>query len=170
MIDLSELEKMINYEFSNKFILEKALSHRSYSVEKNLNFDNQRLEFLGDAVIEIILTEYLFVRYQHEDEGRLTKMRSVFAQQEALATLARKINLGDYLMMGKGEIESGGKGRDSTLADTFEALMGAIYLDGGLQVSNNFLIPLIEDEYSEPDELVMELNPKGLLQELNLSE
>jgi ribonuclease-3 len=166
VLPISQLEELLGYEFRNKEILLESITHRSYSAENDIKYDNQRLEFLGDSVLEIVLTEYLFNRYPAAAEGHLTKMRSALVQQDALAYLARKIGLNDYLMMGKGEFDSNGHHRDSTLSDAFESLIGAFYLDAGtLEAVRKFIIPLIEKNYPEPAEKLIDLNPKGALQE-----
>jgi len=163
--DITKFKYQLGYEFKNKELLKEALTHRSFAVERKLKYDNQRLEFLGDAVIEILLTEYLFNRYQDEQEGILTKMRSALVKQGALAELARDLDLGDFLRMGKGEKEAMGAERDSTLCDLFEATIGAFYLDAGLESVREFLIPLIEKRFPDPALLLTTLNPKGALQE-----
>ena len=163
--DIEKIKEIIDYEFNDKSLLRCSLTHRSYSAENNLLYDNQRLEFLGDAVLEIILSEYLFKRYPKAQEGNMTKMRSAMVQQDALAKLARKIDLGNFFIIGKGEMETGGSDRDSSLADLFESLTGAFYLDAGLQRVEQFIIPLIEIVFPEPIELLTTLNPKGDLQE-----
>lgn len=164
--DYRELQKTIGYSFKNPNLLKRALTHRSYTVERELDYDNQRLEFLGDAVIEILLSEHLFVRYQKLDEGELTKMRAALAQQDTLARLARELRYGDYIRLGKGETECRGGWRDSTLADAFEAVMGAMYIDGGIAAAKNFLEGLLAEHYPEPLNLLEHMNPKGDLQEL----
>ncbi len=166
MEDIQKLKYRIDYQFKNMELAKRALTHRSYAAEENLDYDNQRLEFLGDAVLEIIFTEYLFKRYPDEPEGMLTQMRAGLAQEQALAALAREIELGDFLRLGHGEIETGGNDRDSTLADAFEALLGAIYLDSGMKAAKQFILPLVEKLHPEPNQLLLNLNPKGTLQEL----
>ncbi|MGE4564688.1 MAG: ribonuclease III [Victivallaceae bacterium] len=147
--------------------LREALTHRSYSVENNLSYDNQRLEFLGDAVLEIILTDHLYFRYPDADEGELTRMRSALVREPALAELARKLELGTFLMTGRGEQEAGGAERDSTLADLFEAVLGAAYLEIGYEKLRGFVIQLFTENFPNPEELLLEINPKGALQELS---
>jgi ribonuclease III len=163
--DIEKMKKVIDYEFNDKALLRRSLTHRSYSAENNLPYDNQRLEFLGDAVLEIILSTYLFKRYPEEQEGNMTKMRAAMVQQDALAKLARKIELGTFFIIGKGELETGGRERDSSLADLFESLTGAFYLDAGLERTTQFVIPLMEEVFPDPINLISELNPKGDLQE-----
>jgi len=163
--DIEKLKYKIDYDFNNKALLREALTHRSFAVENNLPYDNQRLEFLGDAVLQILLTEFLFLRYTEEDEGSMTKMRSAMVQQEALAKVARKLELGKFIFAGKGELESGGDDRDSTLSDLFEAFVGAYYLDAGFAKVRDFINALMSSEFPEPDKLLAGLNPKGTLQE-----
>jgi ribonuclease-3 len=160
-------EKIIDYTFENKKLLAEALTHRSYATEKNLDYDNQRLEFLGDAVLEIIITKYLYNRYPNEPEGNLTKMRSVLANREALFEFAKLIQIEEHLRLGKGEKDAGGHKRASTLADAFESLVGALYLDtnANLDVPGKILMPLIEKTFPDPLTLLESLNPKGTLQE-----
>lgn len=163
--DIEKLKKFLGMNFSNPKLLKEALTHRSYAVENKLAYDNQRLEFLGDAVLEIILTEYLFGVYPEADEGVMTKMRSALAQESAIAHLARKLALGSYMYIGRGEAASGGADRDSTLCDLFEALLGACYLGCGMEKSREWVLDLIKSEFPAPHRLLCSLNPKGTLQE-----
>lgn len=163
--DIEKLKKSLGFVFQNPALLKEALTHRSYAVENKLKYDNQRLEFLGDAVLEIILTEYLYKIYPEADEGVMTKMRSALAQQEAIAKLARILNLGSYMYIGRGEAASGGSDRDSTLCDLFEALLGACYLDAGMKVARRFVLTLVKNEFPAPHRMLLNLNPKGSLQE-----
>ena len=165
MEDFLKLKYHINYEFANLELLKEALTHRSYAAESNLDYDNQRLEFLGDAVLEIIFSEYLYRRYPDSPEGLLTKMRSALVRQDSLAGIARQLHLDQFIRMGKGELESGGNQRESTLCDLFEALVGAIYLDAGLALAVELLLPLFNTAYPEPLALLQTQNPKGALQE-----
>ncbi|MBS1370947.1 MAG: ribonuclease III [Lentisphaeria bacterium] len=162
---INELKDRLGADIPWSSRLTEALTHRSYAVENSLPYDNQRLEFLGDAVLEIALTEYLFDLYPDCDEGAMTKMRSALVREPALAALARKLELGEYLLVGRGEQEAGGAGRDSTLADLFEAVLGAIYLDGGFDRVRRFILDMFNAEYPEPRSLLSSINPKGLLQE-----
>ena len=163
--NIEELKKRLGFAgpWSNR--LAEAVTHRSYAVENNLGYDNQRLEFLGDAVLEIILTEYLFHLYTDAAEGEMTKIRSALVREPALARLARRFELGEYLLTGRGEHDSGGADRDSTLADLFEAVLGAFYLDAGFDATRQFVTGLIRDEYPDPRSLLTSINPKGQLQE-----
>ena len=163
--DIAKLKYSLGYSFRDISILREALTHRSYAAENNLKYDNQRLEFLGDAVLEIVLTEHLFRLYPEADEGLMTKMRSALVRQDSLAQIARKLHFGDFLITGKGELESGGNQRESTLADLFEAILGAFYLDGGFEPVRTFLIKQFTEEFPEPVSMLTHINPKGILQE-----
>jgi ribonuclease-3 len=161
------LEKIIAYKFANSLLLAEALTHPSLAYEtQRPHFDNQRLEYLGDAVLQLILTDKLYRAYTAFGEGRLTKIRSRLVSRDALWRFARQIELSDFLLLGKGEEASGGKERASNLADAYEALIGAIYLDGGFEAAKVFVLSqcgsAIDEAASEPDEE----NPKGRLQEL----
>lgn len=163
--NIEELKKRLGFtEFPLNHLTE-AVTHRSYAVENNLNYDNQRLEFLGDAVLEIILTEYLFRLYPDAAEGEMTQIRSALVRESTLAGLARRFELGKFLLTGRGEHDSGGTDRDSTLADLFEAVLGALYLDTGFDAAREFVNRLFSDEYPDPRSLLTTINPKGQLQE-----
>ncbi|MBE6366665.1 MAG: ribonuclease III [Lentisphaerae bacterium] len=163
--DIEKLKKQLGIIFDDSTLLKEALTHRSYAVENKLSYDNQRLEFLGDAVLEIILTDYLYHLYPEADEGVMTKMRSALARQDTIAALARKLDLGSYMYIGNGEMSSGGADRDSTLCDLFEALLGACYLDKGMEFSRHWVLDLIISDFPAPHRLLPGLNPKGTLQE-----
>ena len=163
--DIEKLKKSLGVVLNDPSLLKEALTHRSYSVENKLSYDNQRLEFLGDAVLEIILTEYLFTVYPEADEGVMTKMRSALAQESAIAQLARRMRLGSYMYIGRGEASSGGADRDSTLCDLFEAVLGAFYLDQGMDTARQWLLQLVKSEFPVPHRMLSGLNPKGTLQE-----
>ena len=164
--DLSKLESIIEYKFKDRSLLKKAMTHRSYATERKIPIDNQRLEFLGDAVIEIIVTEYLFNLYTEKQEGELTALRSALVQKNTLARLARTIHLQNFIFLGKGEIEVGGSTRASTLCDAFEAIIGAVYLDSDFNTVRTFLLSIVTNVFPQPNSLLTELNPKGLLQEI----
>ena len=133
---MNPLEERILYKFRNGLLLAEALTHPSISLErKNYPFDNQRLEFLGDSVIQVSVTEHLFRMFPDFGEGQLTKLRTRIVSRTALRNRAAKLDLGSYIMMGRGEEASGGRERASTLADVFESLVGAIYLDGGFDAA-----------------------------------
>ncbi|NLB87756.1 MAG: ribonuclease III [Syntrophomonadaceae bacterium] len=136
-------------KFNDEKLMQLALMHPSYSQEKHAAHSNQRLEFLGDSVLNFIIAEYLYTHYQDKAEGELTKIRAKVVCEKALVNVARKINLGDYLLLGKGEEMSGGRKRNSILADTLEAVIGAIYLDQGFNVVKNFIIDHLKDSIKE---------------------
>lgn len=164
---MEPIETVIGYKFRNSLLLAEALSHPSLAYEtQKPHLDNQRLEFLGDAVVQMVLTRELFDRFPEEEEGLLTKMRARMVSGAALAKLANRIPLGPYLLMGRGEEASGGRTRESSLCDAFEALAGAIYLDGGLDAARAFILRFSEDLLLELVEAPTEFNPKGQLQEV----
>ncbi len=164
---MNPLEERIGHKFRNSLLLAEALTHPSLGHEtQRHHFDNQRLEFLGDAVLQLIITEHLYSLFPREAEGRLTKMRSRLVSREALRAHALRLDLGQYLMMGRGEEASGGRERTSTLADAFEALLGAIYLDTDLATARRFILTLAADDFAQLDAEPIGVNPKGHLQEL----
>ena len=141
MKKLLELEQRIGYKFENFDLLVKAMTHSSYANEHRYEKkeNNERLEFLGDAVLELISSDYLFAKYPETPEGVLTKKRASMVCEPTLALCAREIPLGDYLLLGKGEDATGGRKRDSIVSDAIEALIGAIYLDGGFANAKEFI-------------------------------
>jgi ribonuclease-3 len=165
--DVTPLEERIGYKFRNSLLLAEALTHPSLGHEaQHYHFDYQRLEFLGDAVLQLVITEYLFSYFKTEAEGQLTKLRSRLVSRDALKTHAAALDLGRYILMGRGEETSGGRERSSTLADSFEALIGALYLDGGLDVAKNFILTQTRADLAKLAEEPVDFNPKGDLQEL----
>lgn len=160
------LEEVISYQFGNASLLQEALTHPSMAYESHKpRPDNQRLEFLGDAVIQLVLTERLYKMFPDFTEGQMTKLRARLVSRAALRKFAAGINLGDYIMMGKGEEASGGRHRASTLADAFESVMGAVYLDGGLEAARATIERLCKTWLEQVAESPEEKNPKGQLQE-----
>ena len=137
----NKIEKAIGYIFKDKNILKQAFTHSSHAYEKKIDslYNNERLEFLGDAVLQIFISDYLYEKYLKKDEGDLTKLRASIVCEPSLAILSRNIGLGDFLILGRGESKGGGRERDSILADTYEAVIGAIYLDGGMPAATDFL-------------------------------
>ena len=162
------LEARIGYKFRNSLLLAEALTHPSLGHERHqVHFDNQRLEFLGDAVLQLLFTEHLFRRFPEAGEGQLTKSRARLVSGETLAVYAANIQLGEHLMMGRGDESSGGRRRNSTLADAFEALVGAMYLDGGLAAARTFVLAQAREHLaSVHQQPPLEINPKGQLQEI----
>ena len=139
-IQFDSLETILQYRFKDKTLLLKALKHRSYlSVSNEEDFhSNERMELLGDAVLELIATEHLYFKFDEEDEGILSQKRSVIVSRSVLGKIAEGMNLGDHLLMNKGEEKTGGRKRPSNLANLFEAVLGAIYLDGGYDAAKKF--------------------------------
>ena len=147
MQELRSLQDQINFEFSDLELLNKALTHKSYANEKSKKLKhNERLEFLGDSVLDILVSDFLVHKYSDFEEGILSKIRAAVVNESCLAKLAKKINLGDYLLLGKGEQISGGKNKPSILADAFEALAGAVFRDGRLDAASKIFLPLLVEE------------------------
>jgi ribonuclease-3 len=161
------LEERIGYKFRNPFLLAEALTHPSLGHEtQQRHFDNQRLEFLGDAVLQLVITEHLFRHFGNEPEGKLTKLRSRLVSRDILQTHAATLDLGRHLLLGRGEEASGGRERTSTLADAFEALIGAIYLDSDFEEARKFILTQSRAELESVAQEPVDINPKGDLQEL----
>ena len=156
---------MIGYHFQNRNYLRQALSHSSYANEMRLSklANNERLEFLGDAVLELMSSEYIFRTNEQMHEGEMTKLRASLVCEPTLAMCAREINLGDYILLGKGEIATGGANRDSILSDAFEAVIGAIYLDGGFTSAKEFIMKYVLDDI---DSKKLFFDSKTILQEI----
>lgn len=170
---IEELEAIIEYEFKNKEFLRTALTHSSYANElkarKKSAECNERLEFLGDSVLSIIVSEYLFERYSSSPEGELTKFRAAVVQSGALASYARRISLGEFLYLGVGEEKNDGRERQSNLENAFEALLAAIYLDAGAEgkaAVKGFLLPFIKDEIKRVSDSGLHRDYKTELQQL----
>ena len=143
-MDYSEFEKVIGYTFKNKELLHEALSHSSYANEhKHGRHSNERLEFLGDSVLSIVVSEHLFAHFKHLPEGELTKIRASLVCEKALYEFSKKIELGRFIFLGKGEENSGGRERPSIIADAFEAVIAAVYLDGGLENAKKYVLGFI---------------------------
>ncbi len=142
--NISKFEDTINYTFKNKSYILEALTHSSYSNEnKNYKF-NERLEFLGDSVLSIVISDYLFKKENELPEGELTKLRANIVCEESLSEVALEINLGNFLLLGKGEEATGGRERISILADALEAVIAAIYLDGGIEEARKFIFKYMQ--------------------------
>lgn len=162
----SKLEKDIGYRFRRISLLEEALLHRSFRFEnKGITNDNQRMEFLGDAVLGFITAAYVYKKFQDKQEGVLTSFRSQVTSGKALVDVARSINLGDYIKIGKGEEQSGGRKRHSNLADALEAVIGAAHLDGGIKAVEKIFKELFMPQLDSLSDDIWEGNPKGKLQE-----
>ena len=164
-VDLGRFETYIHYHFKDKHLLLEALSHSSYANErKGATEYNERQEFLGDAVLSIIVSDYLFHTF-HLAEGDLTKLRAAMVCEKSLCEFARQFSLGDYLKLGRGEEMMGGRTRPSILADAFEALLAAIYLDGGIEPARRFVLGFVVDTLEHRDEFAF-TDYKTMLQEI----
>ena len=148
MANFLELQDKIGYEFKQEKLLRQALTHSSFANEKHLrkHSDNERLEFLGDAVVDLIMGEYLYENFPNKPEGELTKMRAALVCEAALANAARRVNLGEYLLLGKGERYGGGDKRASNLADAWEAVIAAIYLSLSLEAARQVVLKFLKTE------------------------
>jgi len=169
--DIAALEEKIGYTFKNKDILKEALTHSSYANElkarKQTVQCNERLEFLGDSVLSVVVSEFLFAEFTALPEGELTLRRAALVQSEALASYARSISLGEFLYLGHGEEKSNGRARRSTLENAFEALVAAIYLDAGengFDEIRRFVLPIIKKELADVD--LRRIDAKTELQQL----
>lgn len=162
---LKKLEDRIGYHFQNQNLLLSALMHSSYTNEKKIDKlkCNERLEFLGDAVLELISSEYLFFENETMPEGKLTKLRASMVCEPSLAFCAREIELGKFLLLGKGEEVTGGRNRDSITSDALEALIGAIYLDGGFASAKEFVLTYVLNDLQNKQ---LFFDSKTILQEI----
>ena len=143
--NIEKLEKALGYKFKNEKLLVEALTHKSFKQP----YDNERLEFLGDAVLDLIVGEYLFMKFSKSDEGNLSKIRASLVNEDGFEKLARYINLGEYIFLSNAEENNGGREKSSLLSNAFEAVIGAIYLESGLKVIEVIAIDLIEKNYKE---------------------
>ena len=170
-----ELEEIIGYHFKNKHYLTQALTHSSYANEKKLGKlgSNERLEFLGDAVLELVSSDFLYHKYPDKPEGELTKIRASIVCEPTLAYCAADIHLGSYLLLGKGEEATGGRERNSVVSDAMEALIGAIYLDGGFASAKEFIHRFILNDiehkqlFYDSKTILQEIVQAGYNEELN---
>ncbi len=163
-MDLKQFEENIGYSFNNIEILKNALTHTSYANEQNVK-SNEKLEFLGDAILEFITSEYLYNNYSNLKEGEMTKVRASVVCEESLYKVAIKLNFSDFLYLGKSEIVSNGKARPAILADSVEAVIAAMYLDGGIAPVKNFVINNLKDAIWEASKNVGMKDYKTVLQE-----
>jgi ribonuclease-3 len=142
---IETLEKRLGYEFKDKKLIIEALTHKSYKQP----YDNERLEFLGDAVLDLVVGEYLFTKFRDSDEGKLSKIRASLVNETGFDKLARALKLGDYILLSNAEDNNGGREKSSLLSNAFEAIMGAIYLEAGLKTVEKIAIRLIEANHKE---------------------
>lgn len=166
-IDLSSLEKKIGYKFKNIKLLRNSLVHRSFGNEnkKYKKINNERLELLGDAVLDLIVAEYLYKNHSNYSEGDLAKIKSMAVSEPVLAKVSRKLNMGEYLYLSRGELLTGGRERNSILGDLFEAVLGAIYLDSNFETARKIALHHLKEyiDHVEEDEEIMDF--KTILQE-----
>ena len=162
--ELKILEEKIGYRFDNFHLLKQAMIHSSYANERHLSKHecNERLEFLGDAVLELVCSEFLFFEHEQMPEGELTKTRASMVCEPTLAFCARQLKLGEYLLLGKGEEATGGRLRDSVVSDAMEALIGAIYIDGGFASAKEFIMKFVLNDL---DNRKLFYDSKTILQE-----
>ena len=158
------LEENIKYNFKNKALLEEALTHISYAHEKGIN-SNEKLEFLGDSILEFVSSKYLYEKYPHLKEGELTKLRAMVVCEDSLYEVAKKHNISEYIKVGHSEEQNGGKTRPTILADSIEAIIAAIYFDGGLEAAENFIIDNLKDAMEVASKNVGQKDYKTVLQE-----
>ena len=165
-MDIGDLQECIHHRFDQVKLLETALTHSSYANEQEGNADNERLEFLGDAVLELCISEEGFKRFPQAPEGQLTRIRSQLVKEKSLASIARDLGLCQYVLLGRGEEQQGGRDRDALLADAFEAVMGAVFLDAGFEVARSTILRIFEDRWPEQAVLPETKDYKSRLQEV----
>lgn len=168
MADLKALEKILGIDFKDISLLEKSLVHRSY-LNENQGTDsdsNERLEYLGDAILGYIVAEKLYRDFPEYDEGQMTRLRSILVRRETLARISRSINIGEYLFLGKGEDTSGGRNKSANLACALEAVIAAVYLDQGIVKTRKMILRLLKDEWQKAIKKPAAIDYKSKLQEL----
>jgi ribonuclease III len=143
--EIEKLEEKIGYKFKDKKLIIEALTHKSYKQP----YDNERLEFLGDAVLDLIVGEYLFTKFRKSNEGKLSKIRASLVNETGFDKLARSLELGEYILLSNAEENNGGREKPSLLSNAFEAIIGAIYLEAGLEVVQKIVVEIIESNYDE---------------------
>jgi ribonuclease-3 len=165
MPPLSDIPQRIGHAFKDTELLERALTHKSYANENKVPYHNERMEFLGDAVLGLVISENLMKLYPDSTEGDLSRLRAAVVSEPTLAAVSRKIGLGDYLLLGKGEDQTGGRNKDSLLADCLEALIAAVYLDAGKDAAESLIIRLFEEVIKKTSASGGSLDYKTELQE-----
>jgi len=167
MNNIDELEKNLKVVFKDKGLLETAITHRSFLNEnRKISEHNERLEFLGDAVLELIVSDFLFKKYPDRAEGELTSFRSALVRTDSLAQTAKELNIGEYIRLSRGEQESGGREKDYLLANAFEAILGSIYIDQGYESCKVFVETFLLPKISEIVEFRLDIDSKTRIQEL----
>ena len=164
---LNKFQSLINIKFNNVYLLNRALTHRSYVNESEIKVkDNERLEYLGDSVLALVINEYLFKRFEDYQEGNLAKIKATVVSENMLVNIAEELSIGEYLLLGKGEENSGGRTRASIQANSVEALIGALYIDKGLRYTKNFILGLFKKHITQVDKIPTMRDPKTTLQEI----
>ena len=163
-MNLVELEQKIKYEFKNKELLKKSLTHTSYAHERGVQ-SNEKLEFLGDSILEFISSEYLYLEFPNLKEGEMTKVRATVVCENSLYKIAKKYEFGKFLYLGKSELASGGNDRPAILADSVEAVIAAMFMDGGLEPAKAFIIENLSEEIKMASKNVGQKDYKTVLQE-----
>lgn len=148
-MNIKQFEEIIGYSFNNENLIKTALTHSSYANERGLGECNERLEFLGDSVLGVVTADYFYHNLNHLPEGEMTKKRAACACEKSLYKFAKEISLGEFIFLGKGEENMGGRNRASILADAFEAVIAAIYLDGGLENARKFVLRFVTKAANE---------------------
>jgi ribonuclease-3 len=161
------LEALLGMDFRDPRLLRRALTHRSYAHEESLSWDdtNERLEFLGDAVLDLVISDYMYLSHAHLDEGELTQIRSYLVNMNSLAEMARELGIGPYILLSREERADGGEDKSSILADTMEAIIGAVYLDRGLEAARKLVLRLVRERLDEALSGPLEYDYKSRLQE-----
>tara|TARA_Y100001935_G_scaffold255643_1_gene270395 strand:+ start:213 stop:899 length:687 start_codon:yes stop_codon:yes gene_type:complete len=159
MID--QLQKSLGYNFNDIDLLNQAITHRSVGPR-----NNERMEFLGDAILGFQIADLLYQKPDELNEGQLSRMRSFLVKKDSLAEIGRDLKLNDVISLGQGELKSGGQNRDSIIADTVEAIIGAVYLDGGMESARALISVLFQKKLSSPDLILQQKDPKTQLQEI----
>lgn len=166
MPSFSDIQQRIGYTFRDPELLERALTHKSYANESKVPYHNERMEFLGDSVLNLIVSEYLMKTCPDSTEGALSRLRASVVSEPALAGVAREIGLGEHLLLGKGEEQTGGRNKDSLLADCLEALIASVYLDRGMDATEAFIMRFFDDLIKKSCAARVSLDYKTELQEL----
>ncbi|MDP3786651.1 MAG: ribonuclease III [Candidatus Omnitrophota bacterium] len=172
IIDLKDFQRLLRYNFRNRNLLDQALTHRSYAFEhpRERTIDNERLEFLGDAVLGLAISDYIYRQLPDCQEGEMTRIRSMLVGRTTLENLARRLAVGGLLLLGKGEAAGGGADQPSNIVGVYEAIIGAIYLDGGFKKANNFIEFHFKEEIKKVFEGGAKKDYKSILQEYTLKE
>ncbi|MBQ6935245.1 MAG: ribonuclease III [Clostridia bacterium] len=144
-MNYTELEEKLGYSFKDKTLLKLALTHSSFANENKLKKNNERFEFLGDSVLGFVTAEYLFTEFKNRPEGEMTKLRAAVVCEKSLFKFAEQIDLGKYILLGRGEDSTGGRNRPSVVSDAFEAVIAAIYIDGGMEAAKEYILRFIKD-------------------------